>query len=288
MLISKKPCFTKWRSPARCPERMKRQNGMNLFSTCAAGEDTARRNRRALLIAMTGAAVAFCAVLAQAAETRKEARFEIANGGNVDVVNASGSVTLHSAPGHQVIVSYTTHSDKIEVDQAAPANRQRIELRTHALAGQKPTAEEAQVDYDIAVPPGISVSVNTVSAPVTVDGLSGDLTLSSETGRMTVRNVSRLHLYARSMAAPVVLSNVTAARINVASSGGAVTLENVTGPRVVVGTASGNIDYRGNCSGGSYIMTTHSGDISLLLPPTAAVDLTARSNKGSVDNEFPL
>ena len=258
---------------------------MNMFPIRAAGENTARRAR---LIAITGAAVTFC-ILAHAAETRKEARLEIANGGNVDVVNATGSVTLHSTAGHQVVVSYTTHSDKIEVDQGAAANKQRIQLRTHALPGQKPTADEARVDYDIAVPPGISVSVNTVSAPVTVDGLNGDLTLSSETGQMTVRNVSRLHLYARSMTAPVVLSNIMAARINVESSGGAVTLENVTGPRVVVGTGSGNIDYRGDCSGGgNYIMTTHSGAIDLLLPPAASVDLTARSTKGSVENEFPL
>ena len=35
-------------------------------------------------------------------------------------------------------------------------------------------------------------------------------------------------------------------------------------------------------------MTTHSGSIDLMLPATASVDLTARSSKGSVENEFPL
>jgi hypothetical protein len=35
-------------------------------------------------------------------------------------------------------------------------------------------------------------------------------------------------------------------------------------------------------------MTTHSGAIDLLLPAAASVDLTARSTRGSVENEFPL
>jgi DUF4097 and DUF4098 domain-containing protein YvlB len=207
----------------------------------------------------------------------------------VNVVNAGGSVTLHSAPGHQVVVSYTIHSDKVEVDQGASANKQRVELLTHALAGQKPTPDEAKVDYDIAVPPGVSISVDTVSAPITADGLSGDITLSSETGEMNVRNVAKSHVHLRSMTAPVTLSSVANTRIEIQSSGGAVKLENVTGPRVAVGTGSGNIDYRGDCSGGGdYIMTTHSGAIDLMLPATASVDLTARSSKGSVENEFPL
>lgn len=262
---------------------------MNLFPNVAACASRARRSRRAFLLALTGVTVSLGVAAAHAADNRKEARIDIAPGGNVNVVNAGGSVTLHSAPGHQVVVSYTTHSDKVEVDQGASANKQRVELLTHALAGQKPTPDEARVDYDIAVPPGVSISVDTVSAPITADGLSGDITLSSETGEMNVRNVAKSHVHLRSMTAPVTLSSVANTRIEIQSSGGAVKLENVTGPRVAVGTGSGNIDYRGDCSGGGdYIMTTHSGAIDLMLPATASVDLTARSSKGSVENEFPL
>ncbi|HZD92625.1 MAG TPA: DUF4097 family beta strand repeat-containing protein [Candidatus Sulfotelmatobacter sp.] len=263
---------------------------MNLFSTSSTATTRARRSHHpVLLLALTGIAVSLCAAYAHAADNRKEIKLDVAPGGNVNIVNAAGSVTLYAAPGRQVVISYTTHSDKVEVDQGASASKGRLELRTHALAGQKPTAEEARVDYDIAVPAGISVNVNTVSAPITADGLSGDITLSSETGQLVVRNASKSHIQTRSMTAPVTLSNVTNAKVDIHSSGGAVKLENVSGPRVTVGTGSGNIDYRGDCSGGGdYIMTTHSGAIDMVLPPTASVDLTARSNSGSVENEFPL
>lgn len=253
---------------------------------------TAPRARRALLFtAAAGLTVGICMAAAPAAETRKEARIDIAAGGALNIVNGGGSVTLHSGgPGHQVLVTYVTHSDKVEVDQNISANNQRVELRTHALPDQKPSADEAKVDYDITVPAaGISVNVSTTSAPITVESLSGEIGLSSETGQITVRNVAGSHLRVRSMNAAVNFSNVTLSRVDIQSAGGAVQLSNVTGQRVAVGTTSGNIDYRGDCSGGGdYVLTTHSGAIDVTLPPTASVDLTARSTNGTVENAFPL
>ena len=68
---------------------------------------------------------------------RKDAKIDIASGGALNIVNGGGSVTLHSGNGHQVLVSYTVHSDKIEVDQNASSDKQRVELRTHALPRSK-------------------------------------------------------------------------------------------------------------------------------------------------------
>lgn len=241
--------------------------------------------RRQLLLA-AGLAIGICTVTVHA-ETRKEAKFDIAPNGTLDVVNNSGTVTLHSGSGHQVLVTYTVHSDKVEVDQNA--TRQRVELRTHALPNEKPTADEAKVDYEITLPAGVSINVTTVSATVTADNLSGDIGLSSETGNVDVKNVSKSHLRIRSMNAAVSLDNVTASTIDVQSTAGAVQLKNVTGQRVAANTSSGNIDYRGDCSGGGdYLFTTHSGAIDMTLPETASVDLTARSTSGSVENAFPL
>ena len=40
--------------------------------------------------------------------------------------------------------------------------------------------------------------------------------------------------------------------------------------------------------GGDYMLVNHSGDIDVVLPAFASVDLTARSITGSVENDFPL
>jgi hypothetical protein len=228
-------------------------------------------------------------VQALAADTRKEVRLEIAPGGMVNVVNNNGTVSIHGGTGRQVVAIYTTHSSKIEVDQNATPDKGRAELRTHALGDQHPTSDEARVDYDITVPAGSSVSVSTATAPITVEGLSGDVILSSDTGQITVRNVAKAHVHVRGVTAPVNLTDIVNGHVEVTTSGGAVQMVNVSGSKVSVGTANGNITYRGDCSGGgSYEFTTHSGAIDVMLPESASVDLSARSVSGSVQNDFPL
>jgi DUF4097 and DUF4098 domain-containing protein YvlB len=250
---------------------------------------TAARVRQALLL-LSAAGFLVGTSLAEAPpnKTRKDVKIEIAPGGSLNVVTGGGSVILHSGSGRQVLISYVTHSDKVEVDQSGASN-QRVELRSHVLSDQKPTAEEAGVDYEITVPSDVSVNVSTTSAPVNADGLSGDIGLSSETGQITVRNSQKAHVRVRGMTGAVTLNNVTLSRVEIQSSGGTVMLTKVTGQRVSVGTTSGNIEYHGDFwGGGDYLLTTHSGAIDVTLPKTASVDLTARSNKGSVENDFPL
>ncbi|HZI57285.1 MAG TPA: DUF4097 family beta strand repeat-containing protein [Verrucomicrobiae bacterium] len=249
----------------------------------------ALQDRHALLLVAVSLTVGICMATAQAAETRKEARIDIAAGGTLNIVNNGGSVILHSGSGRQILVTYVTHSEKIEVDQNTSGNKERVELRTHALPNEKPSADEAKVDYDVTVPAGISVNVSTASAPITGEGLNGDIGLSSETGQITLQNVVKSHVRVRSMTAGVSLKDVTMSRVDLQSAGGAILLNNVTGQRVTAGTTSGNIEYHGDCSGGGdYILTTHSGAIDVTLPPTASVDLTARSTTGPVENAFPL
>src|SRR5438270_2033247 len=229
------------------------------------------------------------ALAAHAADLRKQARIDIAPGGTVNIVSGGGSIALHSGAGRQLLVAYTVHSTKVEVDQSTTDNKQRVELLTHALPGEKPTADETKVDYDVTIPAGVSVNVSTTSAPITADGISADIGLSSESGQITVHNIAKSHVHVRSVTAPVNLQDVTMSRVDVQSTGGAVQLKNVNGQRVTAGTTSGNIDYQGDCSGGgNYILTTHSGAINLTLPATASVDLTARSTTGTVENDFPL
>lgn len=242
---------------------------------------------RALLF--TAASLGICLCVAHAADSRKEARIDIAPGGTVNIVNGGGSIALHSGAGHQLLVAYTVHSAKVEVDQNASANKQRVELLTHALPGEKPTADEAKVDYDVTVPAGVSVNASSTSATITAEGIGSEIGLSSETGQITIHNIAKSHVSVRSMTAPVSLKDVTLSRVDVQSAGGAVQLANVNGQRVTVGTTSGNIDYQGDCSGGGdYILTTHSGAIDVTLPATASVDLSARSTTGTVENAFPL
>jgi DUF4097 and DUF4098 domain-containing protein YvlB len=234
-------------------------------------------------------AMAFLCAAAQAqSSSRKENRMELAPGGAVTITNNFGSINLKSDSGRQVLVAYTTHSDKMEVDQQATPDKRRVEVRTHAIGDQKPSSDEARVDLDVTVPAGTSVTISSSTAPITADAANGDFSLSSDTGQVTVHNVSHSHVQIETVGGPVTLSNVSG-HVEVSSSGGAVQLTQVTGSKVKVGTGSGNITYTGDCSGGgTYAFRTHSGNIEMTLPETASVDLTASSHSGDVQNDFPL
>ena len=221
--------------------------------------------------------------------SRKQIRFDIAPNGTINVINNAGLVTLKTGSGHQVVMAYSLHSNKVEVDQESTPDKRRVEIQAHRLPGQQPTAEEAKVDMELTVPAGVAMTVSTSTAAITAEGLAGDVTLSSDTGAITAINMLRSHLHVRSVVGPVNLSNLSLGHVDVTSSGGAVKMVNVTGPKVNVATGSGNISYEGDCSGvGDYLMTTHSGDIDMTLPQTASVDLNARSVSGHVENDFPL
>ena len=238
--------------------------------------------------AVFGSVLLLGSAFAVAADSTRQTRLAIAPGGSVNIFDSCGSVTLHQGSQRQVVINATTHSDKVEVDASSIAEGRRVDIRTHAVSQQKPTSSESSVDFDIAVPPGVSVVVSTATAPITIDGLNGDLFLSSDTGVVTVKNAANARLEVHGVAAPVVLSDLSG-RVEVISSGGSVQLIHVSGPRVSVSTTSGNISYRGDFSGGgSYVLTSHNGAIEVILPESASVDVTARSLKGSVENDFPL
>lgn len=274
MLTTKRTCYTRWRPSGRL---IKVDGGAESKMT--------RIYPTAVFVAFS----TFVVAIATATDSQSPVKIKIAPGGLVTIVNNSGSVMLHPGSGQQVVVNATKHSDKVEIDANGMPDGRRVEIRTHAISQQRLSSDESKVEYDITVPAGVSVTVSTATAPITVENLNSDLSLSSDTGRIAIRNVANAHIRARGIAAPIVLTDVTNGYVDVTSNSGLVQLENVSGPRVAIGSTSGDVSYRGDCSGGGiYNITTHSGAIDVALPQNTSVDLAARSLTGSVENDFPL
>jgi DUF4097 and DUF4098 domain-containing protein YvlB len=248
--------------------------------------------------ATVGAITLLAATLAFSADTCQQAKLNISAGGTVNVVNASGSVILHPNTGQFVAVNATKHSNKVELDCESSPGNMRVEVRTHALPQQKPSADEAKVDYEISVPDGVTVSVRTSTAPITVDssgphdpfkGTGSDLTLTSDTGAITLRDIHKSSVRVHSVAAPVSVTNVNGGHLEITDSGGNVQMVNVNVPRATVNTIKGDISYQGDVAGGgAYRFITHSGAIDVSLPANASLDLIEHSVSGSVENDYPF
>ncbi len=219
------------------------------------------------------------------ADKKSELRYKVGPRPLITVTNSIGPVVVSRGPGGQVLITATTHSDKAEVEPSQNGNR--VALRTRLL--QAADENDARVDYQLQVPADATLTIRCLAGPVRIEGLQGNLSIQGETAPVELRGLNNAHIQVHTASGAVSLSRISAAYVDLTSIGVAVTLDNVNGPVVTVNTSNGAINYTGDLgAGGTYTFTSHTGNISLVLPASASVDLSARSINGSVQNDFPL
>ena len=234
----------------------------------------------ALIIVFTAAA------LASSAQTRQEMKFSVAPGSSLTVTNDFGPVTVHVAPGSQIVANATLHPDQMEIDQTHTGSR--VELFTHSVQ-QHPAAGASRVAFDVTVPADCDLTIHSSAGPISIEKLHGDINADGDLASIDVHDVGNGHVHLRTLKGTINVANVTDGHVEISSVSGPVTLNNVSGPHVEVNTTNGIITYTGMFSdSGDYEFTTHSGDINVTLPANASIDVAARSVTGKVENDFPF
>jgi len=224
--------------------------------------------------------------VAASAQTRKELKFNVGPGASVSVSNDLGPVTVHAGSPNQVRVVATLRSNQVELDPTQSGSR--IDLHTHYLK-QSLSGDAARVDYDITVPADCTVIVHASTGPITINRLTGDITAEGDAANIDVKDAANGHVHLRTVRGLVNLSNVSNGHVEISSLSGPVTLTNVSGQRVEINTTNGKVTYRGEfANNGDYEITTHSGDIDILMPANASTDISLRSVTGKVENDFPF
>ncbi len=219
------------------------------------------------------------------AETRKEYHFNVGRKAIISITNEFGPITVRPSTANQVLVTAVIYSDKVEVDQMQHGSR--VEIVSHVQPGTTP--EQGRVDYEVLVPVDASVSLRSMTGPLSAEKLHGDVTLEGARASMEVRDVSGAHVHVKTLNGTTTLSNVKDGHVEVTSVSGDVNMSAVSGPLVQVNSTSGKILYDGDFGyGGQYILTSHTGDIEAMAPAYASIDVSARSIKGKVENDFTL
>ena len=226
-----------------------------------------------------------CVATLSATDAKKEFKYTVGPKPAVSIYNQYGPVSVKPADGSQVIVTAILHSDKVEVDTAQNGNR--VDLRSHLLSGATP--ENSQVDYEVLVPPDASVTIHSTTGLIHVEQLVADVNVEGDTAQVDVREINNAHVHIKTLNGPVTLTNIRYGHVEISSVGGDITMHSVSGPLVEVSSTSGRIRYDGDFGiGGEYKLTSHTGDIDATIPADASVDVTARSVKGDVQNDFPF
>jgi DUF4097 and DUF4098 domain-containing protein YvlB len=226
-----------------------------------------------------------CVFALAADQAKKEFRFTVGPKASVTINNEFGPVSVKPSGSNQVVVTATLQSDKVEVDNTSVGNR--IVLKSHMLDGAK--SDNASVEYEVLVPADASVFLRSMSGPIHAEQLRGDVTAEGDTAEVDVRDISNAHVHVNTLTGPITLTHIENGHVEISSVKGDVVLNSVSGPLVAVTSSSGKISYNGDFGvGGDYRLSSHTGDIEAIVPETASVDVTARSVRGSVENDFPL
>jgi len=185
-----------------------------------------------------------------------------------------------------------------------------IELRGSVLsveAERERGGMPAFVDYEITVPRAMAVDVDGVDNEVTVEGVAGNIQVSTVEGGITVRGAGG-EVAVTTVEGDILLEggrgriaisgvegsvSVTGARgtVSVETVEGDITLENVESADVDLSTVEGNVTYRGTVQdGGRYRLTSHEGDLVLAAPPgfNAAVSVATFDGTFEADPAFSV
>jgi DUF4097 and DUF4098 domain-containing protein YvlB len=215
----------------------------------------------------------------------------------LDINVFAGSVTVR-----------TWNRDAVKVEGATGGRDQlEVEARVNTISietsGRHGTANDA--DLVVTVPVGMPIDVSGVELDVVIEGcrcamhvetVQGDVTasggegaaqLSSVEGGVTVSGVNG-NLNATSVNDDVSVREVTG-NVNVETVNGDVTLERIRSGNVDAGTVNGDITFDGEIrKGGSYSLTSHQGDVLMVVPSTPAATIRVNTFNGSFESDFEV
>jgi len=219
------------------------------------------------------------------AQTRREFRYTVGPHANVSVDTQYGGISVTPGDIDEVVLVAIIQSDKAEVDYQQSGNR--IQVVSHVFPGAD--QQTGRIDYELRVPRDATVSLRSSTGPLAAQHLNGDLTMEGTDAVVDIHDVSNGHVHVSTMRGPVTLTNVQNGHVEISSISGDVTMKTVTGPLVKANSGTGRITYDGDFgSGGDYKFTTHSGDITAIVPASASADFSVHSMLGKVQKDFPL
>ncbi len=222
--------------------------------------------------------------------------------GDVDISNVAGTVNVSGWDRNEVRVSGTLGEGVERLDFTSEGKRTQIKV---VLKKSTHWGDTGGAELSIRVPAGSRLDINTVSAEITVKGVSGSQRLQSVSGEIStdvateeaeVKTVSG-DIILRGESAPSVLTLTTVSGNAQASRvAGEVTATTVSGDlnlsldaitRARLRTTSGNLSLRGSLKGDAHVDgETISGDLSFVFKSPLDAEFDIQTFSGEIDNCF--
>ena len=248
-------------------------------------------------------------------QTERIARtFKVGANGTLDLSNVAGDIVITEGGGDTISIEAIkrarSRNGADAKDQLARTNVSMVERggRVEVTTNYTGNRNHASVDYTVTAPAGTAMNLKSVSGDIRITGIrgelraesvSGDVTATGAAGASLVKSVSgdidvsavatQTELRAESVSGDVTVRSAKIRSLVAESVSGNLHLADIVTERVSAKSVSGDVHYSGMVArGGRYNLTSHSGDIELLVPQDAGFELDARTFSGNVRSDLPL
>jgi DUF4097 and DUF4098 domain-containing protein YvlB len=244
------------------------------------------------------------------------------------IAHVTAALLAALAPAQQADTTFAVDASRLEVNQlegvvnvtAWDRNEMRVvaeydedegqlDIRqsggTIHVAAKGEWGEPVYGELELSVPRGMAIEMTGVSLEVTIEGSAGDVTVSTVEGSIfLVGGAGNVALNAVdgnvtvAVASGKIAINAVDGDVSVSESDGAivvtavdgdVTLEGITSDNVSVNAVDGDIGYDGTIAdGGRYVLSTHDGDLDVLIPAGANARISIDTFSGELDTDFPV
>ena len=254
----------------------------------------------------------------------------MAPGGQFTLSNISGDITVAGTNGGALTLRVTKRLrdpeavgeavardalDRVEIEIRERGDRVTVEAEypRRSLVGRladlfRGGRAAVAVDYEVAVPRGVGVAIESISGSVTVEGVDGETSIETVSGDVRLASLPRLtevemvsgdlrmtdvgsddELSAEAVSGRITIDGVRAPRVDVSTVSGTLALTRVEALRVDVETVSGPVAFDGALDAdGRYEFETHSGSIHVTVPAGTGFELEAQSFSGSLESNAAI
>ena len=235
-----------------------------------------------------------------ATQTVEETR-SVAADVRLSIETIAGSIRITAWDREEVHVSGTLGDDVEALEISGNRSSLSIEVEVPDRMGRG--RRDIDADLELQVPAGARLSVETVSAPIEVSGISGNLEAESVSGYITVEG-SPTRVQLETVSGPITVIGADSA-VSAESVSGSIEISGAAG-RVEVATVSGTIEigsgvvengdfetvagsitFSGRLASGARLdFEAHSGNVVLTLPAETSARFDVETFSGNIENEF--
>ena len=231
----------------------------------------------------------------QSSQSRIDTTFAFSKDGVLDLTTFSGDI---------IVTGWTRQEARVRA-LTERGTRWRFTSTRMTIEAEGYRGRSGDAQYEITVPEGVRVILRSMNGSLAVRGVKGDAELHTNNGDVEVTDgVGRVEMVtlsgdatglrirgavdATSLNGTVSLTDVQGASIAAESTSGDVELTNVVSPDIEASSVSGEVDFVGPLDPkGRYAFTSHSGSVTMTIPPTTSARFTIETFNGEVDSDFP-